>query len=71
MFYFLKCSVSTINSDDDIMKKFYTLFVGFLFCFWSVGQVSQFNDPLMSGGKMRGYAKNATSVIVCTDGGLF
>jgi len=35
------------------------------------GQVSQLNDPLMGGGKIHGYAKNATSVLVCTDGGLF
>ena len=34
-------------------------------------QVSQLSDPLLSGGKIRGYAKNATSVLICTDGGLF
>ena len=34
-------------------------------------QVSQLINPLLSGGKIRGYAKNATSAIICTDGGLF
>lgn len=53
------------------MKKFYTLFLGLLFCFLLQSQVSQLNDPLMYGGKIQGYAKNSNCVLVTTDGGIF
>jgi photosystem II stability/assembly factor-like uncharacterized protein len=53
------------------MKKLYVLFAGLLFCVVLQSQVSQLINPLLSGGKIRGYAKNATSVLICTDGGLF
>lgn len=70
-FKFLKCGVSTVITDSIIMRKFYTLFVGFMFFFLSQGQISQLNNPLMYGGKIQGYAKNSSCVMVTTDGGIF
>jgi len=53
------------------MRKLYVLFAGLLLCVALHSQLSQLKDPLMTGGKIRGYAKNSTCALVCTDGGLF
>jgi len=56
------------------MKKF----KWFLFCFFvishafsQVNYVSQLNDPIFYGGKIKVMAKNSTCVLVGTEGGIF
>ena len=67
----MKCGVSTLITDNNIMKKFYFLFVVLMSCSFLQSQVVQLNNPLMYGGKIRGYAKNSTCVLLATDGGIF
>ena len=40
-------------------------------CFLLQSQVVQLNSPFLFGGKIRGYAKNSTCVLLATNGGIF
>jgi len=40
-------------------------------CFAGQSQISQINDSLMYGGRIRSYAKNSSCVLVTTNGGIF
>ncbi|MDD2798532.1 MAG: T9SS type A sorting domain-containing protein [Bacteroidales bacterium] len=53
------------------MKKIYLLCIGLLLSFNSQSQISQINDPMMFGGRIRAYAQNANCVLVATSGGIF
>ncbi len=53
------------------MKKLNLLFVILILCLNAQSQVSQILDSSMFGGKIRGYAKNSSCVLVATEGGIF
>jgi len=53
------------------MKKIYLLIIGLMLCFNIQAQLSQINDSSMYGGKIRDFAKNSSSVLVATEGGIF
>jgi len=53
------------------MKKIYLFLAGLIFCFNSQSQINQFVDSSMYGGKIQAFAKNASCVLVATEGGIF
>ncbi|MFA5044523.1 MAG: LamG-like jellyroll fold domain-containing protein [Paludibacter sp.] len=53
------------------MKKYYLLFVVFFVSLILQGQVSQINDALMLGGRIKAHAQNANCLLVANDGGIF
>jgi photosystem II stability/assembly factor-like uncharacterized protein len=53
------------------MKKNYFLFVGFILSLNVQSQITQFNDPLMYGGEINGYAVNSGCAMITTNGGIF
>lgn len=53
------------------MKKSYLFFVGLFLCFTANSQISQIDDSLMYGGRIQAHAKNASCVLVATNGGIF
>ncbi len=53
------------------MKNIYLFVFGLLLCFNLQGQVSQFVDSLMFGGRIDAYAQNSSCVLVATQGGIF
>lgn len=53
------------------MKKKLQIIVGLLLCYNAHSQVTQFNNALMHGGSIESFAKNASNVLVATEGGIY
>ena len=53
------------------MKNIYLFVFGLLLCFNLQGQISQFVDSLMFGGRIEAYAQNSSCVLIATQGGIF
>ncbi len=53
------------------MKKIYLFIIGIILCTGVQSQISQINHSSMYGGGINGFAKNASCILVATDGGIF